>query len=451
MATTEELLRYDAEHIVHPLYAIGQNRGLMFKRAEGACIEDADGRTYLDFSAQLDCVNLGYGRRELVDAATKAMQETSFFTNFFGLSHQASVECAMALGELTPPGLDHFFFSAGGSESVEASLIFARRFWQNAGKPNKYKILSQYACYHGVTFAARSLTNMGAGGLDMGLVQKVPGFLHVPNYYCYRCMFGQTYPECGLRCVDFIADVIRREGPDNVAAFIAEPVMGAEGMVPPPPGYWEKIREVCTSLDVLLIADEVMTGFCRTGKTFAVEHWGVTPDLMTMAKGITSAYFPVGVLAIGDRVWEGMQGQVEEGHTYSAHPVGMAVAIAAMEIYRRDKIADHVAAVSAHLLERARNELLPLACVGDVSGLGFMGAIDIVADKETKRPFDPSVQVIDWIKAEALKQGLLMRGATIDEGIGDRVVWSPPLIVTVEQVDWALDVLKSILGELKPN
>jgi len=221
--------------------------------------------------------------------------------------------------------------------------------------------------------------------------------------------------------------------------------------VPPPPGYWEKIREVCTSLDVLLIADEVMTGFCRTGKTFAVEHWGVTPDLMTMAKGITSAYFPVGVLAIGDRVWEGMQGQVEEGHTYSAHPVGMAVAIAAMEIYRRDKIADHVAAVSAHLLERARNELLPLACVGDVSGLGFMGAIDIVADKETKRPFDPSVQVIDWIKAEALKQGLLMRGATIDEGIGDRVVWSPPLIVTVEQVDWALDVLKSILGELKPN
>ena len=270
MATTEELLRYDAEHIVHPLYAIGQNRGLMFKRAEGACIEDADGRTYLDFSAQLDCVNLGYGRRELVDTATKAMQETSFFTNFFALSHQASVECAMALGELTPPGLDHFFFSAGGSESVEASLIFARRFWQNAGKPNKYKILSQYACYHGVTFAARSLTNMGAGGLDMGLVQKVPGFLHVPNYYCYRCMFGQTYPECGLRCVDFIADVIRREGPDNVAAFIAEPVMGAEGMVPPPPGYWEKIREVCTSLDVLLIADEVMTGFCRTGKTFAV-------------------------------------------------------------------------------------------------------------------------------------------------------------------------------------
>jgi len=451
VGTTERLLRWDADHIVHSLYPIGQNLGVMFKRGQGSYVEDCDGRRYLDFSSQLDCVNLGYGRKELADAAAKAMEEMSFFTNFFGLSNQVSVECAMALAELTPPGLDHFFFSAGGSESVEAAVMFARRFWQNNGKPNKYKMLSQYGCYHGATFAARSLTNMGAGGLDMGLVQRVPGFVHVPNYYCYRCMLGHTYPECGLRCVDLLAEVIEHEGAGNVAAFIAEPVMGAEGMVPPPPGYWRKVREVCTSLDVLLIADEVMTGFCRTGKMFAVEHWDVVPDLMTMAKGITSAYFPVGVLAIGDRVWEGMQGQVEEGHTYSGHPVGMAVALATMEIYKREKTAEHVTAVGEHILKRLQAEISDLPCVGCISGLGFMGGIDVVADKETKRAFDPALRVMDRIKAQALEKGLLMRVATIDQGIGDRAVWSPPLVLSMGEADIAIDILKSILADLKPG
>jgi len=450
MRTTKELLRWDAEHIVHSLYPIGQNQGVMFKRAEGAYLEDCDGRRYLDFSSQLDCVNLGYGRTELVEAAAKAMKEFSFLTNFFGLSNEVLVEAAMALAEVTPPGLDHYFFSGGGSESVEAAIVFARRYWQNTGKPSKYKILSLYGCYHGATFAARSLTNMGAGGLDMGLVQKLPGFLHVPNYYCYRCMLGREYPGCGLACADFIVDVIRHEGPDNVAAFIAEPVMGAEGMVPPPPGYWEKIREVCSSLDVLLIADEVMTGFCRTGRMFAVEHWGVTPDLMTMAKGITSAYFPVGALAFSDRIFEGMRGHVEEGHTYSGHPVGMAVALAALDIYKREKTAEHVARVGEYLMERLRTELSPLPCVGDISGLGFMGAIDIVADKETKRPFDPSFRVMERIKTRALAKGLLMRVATIDQGIGDRAVWSPPLILTRKEVDCAVDILKSVLADLEP-
>lgn len=449
MATTEELLKWDAEHLVHSLFPIGQNRGVMFKRAEGATLEDFEGRKYIDFSSQLDCVNLGYGRQELVEAAAQTMQETSFLTTFFGLSNRASIECGMKLAELTPPGLDHFFFSGGGSESNESAFMIARRYWQNSGKPTKYKIISQYGCYHGATFAARSCTNMGRGGLDMGLVQALPGFLHVPPYYCYRCMLGQHYPECGIKCVDFIADVIEREGADNVAAFIAEPVIGAAGMVPPAPEYWPKIRRVCDEHDVLLIADEVMSGFFRTGKAFAVDHWGVRPDLMTMAKGLTSAYFPAGVLAFNERVYEGMKGQVEEGHTYSGHPVGMAIAVKAMEIYQRDGIADHVTAVSTHLFDRLRAEFAPLPCVGDISGLGFMGAIEIVADKESKATFARSLNVMERIKAQALEEGLFMRVAVIEEGIGDRAVWSPPLVLTIEEVDRALDILKPILADLK--
>lgn len=284
----------------------------------------------------------------------------------------------------------------------------------------------------------------------MGLMQTLPGFLHAPHFHCYRCMLGLRYPECGVKCVDFIADMIEREGRDNVAAFIAEPVIGAPGMVPPPPEYWPKLRAVCTAHDVLLIADEVMTGFYRTGKAFACEHWNVTPDLMTMAKGITSAYFPVGVLAFNERVYEGMKGQVEEGHTYSGHPVGMAIAVKAMEIYRQEKIGEHVIALGMHLLDRLREEVLPLPHVGDVSGLGFMGGIEIVADKETRQPFERSLGVIGRIKAQALNRGLFMRSAVIEEGMGDRVVWSPPLTMTREELDRAVDILKGILTELEP-
>lgn len=450
MSANEELLRWDAEHIVHSLYPIGRNRELMIERAEGVTLEDHQGKKYLDFSSQLDCVNLGYGRSELVAVAEKAMRETSFLTTFFGLSNRASIECAKALCELTPPGLDHFFFSAGGSESNEAAFMMARRYWQSVGRPTKHKIISQYGCYHGATFAARSCTNMGRGSLDMGLMQTLPGFLHAPHFHCYRCMLGLRYPECGVKCVDFIADMIEREGRDNVAAFIAEPVIGAPGMVPPPPEYWPKLRAVCTAHDVLLIADEVMTGFYRTGKAFACEHWNVTPDLMTMAKGITSAYFPVGVLAFNERVYEGMKGQVEEGHTYSGHPVGMAIAVKAMEIYRQEKIGEHVIALGMHLLDRLREEVLPLPHVGDVSGLGFMGGIEIVADKETRQPFERSLGVVGRIKAQALNRGLFMRSAVIEEGMGDRVVWSPPLTMTREELDRAVDILKGILTELEP-
>jgi len=264
-------------------------------------------------------------------------------------------------------------------------------------------------------------------------------------------MFGEEYPQCGIQCARYLAKVIEGEGQETVAAFIAEPVIGAAGMVPPPPEYWPMVREICTKYDVLLIADEVLTGFCRTGKMFAIEHWGIKPDMMTLGKGISSAYFPMGAVVYNEKVYEGLEGTALSGFTYSGHPVGCALATKAMEIYVRDKIADNVANVGKHLLDRLNAEFRPLPCVGDVSGLGLMGGMEIVADKATKRWFDPALQVVEGITSRALEKGLFLRGVTISRNISDRVVWSPPLIITKEEVDRGLDILKPIIAELKPG
>ena len=391
MTATKELLKWDADHLVHSLFPIGQNNGKIFEKAEGVTLQDTEGKEYLDFGAQLACVNLGYGQRDLVAAAAEQMQKLSYTTTFFGFSNRPSIECGMKLADLTPRGLECFFFTAGGSESVELAFILARVYWQNKGIRSKYKIISLYDSYHGMTFGARSCTGLGKGTLEAGLVQRMPGFIHIPPFYCYRCMFGKEYPQCGIQCAKFLAEVIEKEGAETVAAFIAEPVMGATGMIPPPPEYWPMVRDICTKYDVLLIADEIITGFCRTGKMFAVEHWGIKPDFMTLAKGITSSYFPVGAVVLSNQIYEGLKGTIDAGYTYSGHPVGLALATKAMEIYVRDKIADHVAKVGRHIIDRVREEFLPLPCVGDVTGLGFMGGIEIVADKDTKIVFDLSL------------------------------------------------------------
>jgi len=451
MTTTKELLKWDEEHLVHSLFPIGQNYGLIFEKGKGVILQDTKGKEYIDFCAHLACVNLGYSQSELVAAAAEQMQKLPYSATFFGHSNVPSIECGKKLAELTPEGLDHFFFTAGGSESVETAFVLARLYWQNRGMGGKHKIISLYDSYHGMTTAARSCTGLGKGHLEGGIVQRVPGFIHIPPYYCYRCMFGKEYPQCSIQCAKFLAEVIEKEGAETVAVFIAEPAMGAGGMVPPPPEYWPMVREICTKYDVLLIADEVITGFCRTGKMFAVEHWGIKPDIMTLAKGITSAYFPVGAVVFSDQVHEGLKGSIDIGYTYGGHPVGLAVALKAMEIYVRDKIADHVAKASKHLIDRLKNEFLPLPCVGDVTGLGFMGGMEIVADKATKRVFDPALNIMDKIKDKALEKGLFLRTGSISSATGDRVEWSSPLVITVEEVDRALDILKPIIADIKPS
>jgi len=385
-AKTGELLKWDCEHLIHSMSPLGSTRGVVFDTAEGIILRDTEGKEYIDSCSQLVNVNIGHGRKEVIEAIVEQLGKLQYTTTYYGFTNTAAVLCAKKLAEITPPGLKHFFFTSGGSESVETAFKIARNYW-HAKKPEKHKIISLYNCFHGVSFGTLSATNLGMGRLWKSFGPLVPGFLHIPSYYCYRCAFGMEYPGCRITCAEFLAETIENEGRDSVAAFIAEPVQGSVGMIDPPPEYWPKVRKICSEMGVLLIADEVMSGFGRTGKLFAVENWGVIPDIMTMAKGITSGYIPFGAVAIADEIYREMQSRKTpffHGFTYSGHPVGAAAAIKDMEIIVDEKLADNAARMGQYALGRLKEEFLPLPGVGTVNGLGLMIGIEYVEIKETK-------------------------------------------------------------------
>jgi len=444
---TEELLNWDREHIVHGRWPIGENNGIVTEKSHGIYFQDTEGKEYIDGASQLLCVNLGYGQTEIISAINAELAKTQYAMLFHGFSNAAIVECGRKLAEIVPQGLDHFSFTAGGSESTDSAIKLARFYWHTKGS-SKYKVISLYDSYHGITSAALTATGSGKGAYEKGLGSQMPGFIHMPSFYCYRCMFGLEYPGCGIRCARFVADVIEKEGPENIAAFMAEPVLGVGGMIAPPPEYWPIIREICTKYDILLIADEVMTGFGRTGKIFAIENWGITPDIMAMAKGITSAYLPFGAVAFSTDIWEMIQGRNFVAFTYSGHPVCAAAATKAMEIYLRDKVAENAASVGKYVLDRLKREFEPLPHVGGANGLGLMLGIEIVADKITKQPFDPALKVMQRIQEQALEKGLFVRVAGISGTPSDRVVFAPHLTVTTEEADKALDILYGVIADI---
>lgn len=447
---TQKLLKLDKEHIVHGRFPIGESPVMVIDKAYGIYFEDTEGKKYIDGGSQLVCVNLGYGRKEIADAIKEQMQKLEYSTLFYGFSNRPSIECAEKLARLTPDGLDHFYFTTGGSESIEISFRLARLYWQNKGT-NKHKIISKYDSYHGITSGAISATALGKSLFHKGAGALSTGFLRIPSCNCYHCMFNKEYPECNIHCAQFLAEVIEKEGPETVAAFIAEPVQGTAGMIAPPPEYWPMVRKICTDYDILLIADEVMTGFGRTGKMFALEHWKISPDIMTLAKGITSAYLPFGAVAFNDKVFKGVKGSSLASFTYSGHPVCAAAAVKTMEIYIREKVTENAAAMGKYMRERLDAEFKVLPCVGHIDGLGLMLGIEIVADKPTKRAFDPALQVIPRISKEAMEAGLFFRTTTTDTCPGDRICFGPPLIITKDEIDKALDILLPILRKIKPS
>lgn len=443
-AKTGELLKWDCEHLIHSMSPLGSTRGIVFDTADGIILRDTEGKEYIDSCSQLVNVNIGHGRKEVIEAIVEQLGKVQYTTTYYGFTNTAAVLCAKKLAEITPPGLKHFFFTSGGSESVETAFKIARNYW-HAKKPEKHKIISLYNCFHGVSFGTLSATNLGMGRLGKSFGPLVPGFLHIPSYYCYRCAFGMEYPGCRITCAEFLAETIENEGRDSVAAFIAEPVQGSVGMIDPPPEYWPKVRKICSEMGVLLIADEVMSGFGRTGKLFAVENWGVIPDIMTMAKGITSGYIPFGAVAIADEVYREMQSRKTpffHGFTYSGHPVGAAAAIKDMEIIVDEKLADNAARMGQYVLGRLKEEFLPLPGVGTVNGLGLMIGIEYVEDKETKSIPKNVLEISGKIQERALQEGLFLRV------YGNRVTLSPPLIINKEQVDKILTILKPILADL---
>ena len=446
---TEELLKWDREHIVHSRYSIGGNIGIVIDKAHGIYFQDTDGKDYIDGASQLLCVNLGYGQKEIVDAAYKEMERLQFSMLFHGFSNVASIECGRKLGELVPEGLDHFNFASGGSESIGVAIRLARLYWRSKDRASKAKVISLYDSYHGTGHGGLTANGSGRGFYEKDGGPVAGGYIRIPSYYCYRCAFGLKYDTCNLQCARFLAEVIEKEGADGVAAFIAEPELGVGGMIAPPPEYWPLIRSICTKYNILLITDEVMTGFGRTGKMFAVEHWGIKPDIMVIAKGLTSAYLPLGAVAFSDDIWKEVKGKNLVSYTYAGHPVCAAAAVKAMEIYVREKVVENAASVGRYALDRLKQDFEPLACVGEVDGLGLMLGIEIVADKDTKATFDPNLHIMQQLQEKALEKGMFIRTAEITSGPGDRVCFAPPLVITKEEVDKALDILYDILADLK--
>lgn len=443
---TQELLRADAEKVVHGMGVVGQNKGIVMEKAHGIYLVDTEGKEYIDLSSQLICVNLGHGRQEITDAVTGAMKEMDFVTTFFGMTNPYIIEVSEKLSRLTPGDLNHFHYTSGGAEAVDSAVKLARYYWSRKGLAGKYKIISLYASYHGSAGISTNVTGMGRGLNQNPYGPVAPGFVHVAPPYSYRCMFGEV-DDCCQATLDYLEAVIQAEGPESIAAFIAESIMGAAGVIEPPPGWWPKVAELCRKYDILLIVDEIMSGFARTGKMFACEHWGVQGDMMTMAKGIVNSALPFAAVALSDRVYDVLKNaNLSHGFTYSGHPLAAAASSAALDIYVRDKVAENAAAVGNHIKQRLEAEFVPLPCVAYADGRGVFQALELVSNKETKEPIDTPTKEKLW--QDLFEAGIFTR---VIGWRGNRMFICPPCTITIEEADRALDTIKPLVAALPPK
>ena len=442
---TQELLQADAEKVVHGMYVVGKNRGIVMEKAHGIYLVDTEGKEYIDLSSQLICVNLGHRRQEIIDAVTKAMNEIDYVTTFFGITNPYLIEVSQKLAKLTPGDLNHFHYTSGGSEAIDSAVKIARFYWSRKGFAGKYKIISLYASYHGSAGVSTNVTGLGRGANQNPFGPVSPGFVHVAPPYSYRCMFGDV-PDCGEATANYLEAVIQAEGPESIAAFIAEPIMGAAGMIVPPDNWWPRVAEICKKYDILLVVDEVMSGFARAGKMFACEHWNVKGDLMTMAKGIVNSAIPFGAVALSDKVYDVLKdGNLAHGFTYSGHPLAAAASCAALDLYIRDNVVENAAKVGAHIKQRLEAEFVPLPCVAYADGRGMFQAIELVKDKKTKEPIDQAMK--DKLWQDFFDAGIFTR---VMGWLGNRIFICPPCTMTMAEADKFLDLMKPVIAGLKP-
>lgn len=415
-------------------------------RAEGIYLYYDDGSKAIDASGGPICVGIGHGREEVARAAAEQMKQISY-----GFEVPIVGELLRRIREFTPGDLNRTYICSGGSEAVEAAIRFTRHYFVETGRPSRYKIIARWTSYHGNTLGAASLS----GGIPRRIKFNpllIP-FPHIDACYCYRCPFNLTYPDCHVLCAEKLEEAILREGPDTVAAFIAEPIVGATaGCLVPPDDYFPRIREICDRYGVLLIADEVMTGFGRTGKNFCMEHWNVLPDLMTTAKGMTSGYAPMGGVIVRDALMAPAEPRVRDFgniHTYSYHPVSAAVACAVIDILVREKLVERSAEMG-RLLHARLAPLRSHRIVGDVRGLGLFAGIELVRDPGSGEPFPAELKAAEAVLAACRRRGVaLYSGAGMVDGVrGDHVMVAPPFIVTEAEIDTIVGVIAEALDEV---
>lgn len=435
----------DRAHLLHPftehtgLHAAGTR---VMRHARGVYVWDSDGRRFIDSMSGLWCVNVGYARRELADAAHRQMSELAYYNSFFNTANVPAIELSARLSQLAPAGLDHVFFATSGSEANETNLKIVRYYWNIRGRPTKKLILAQDYAYHGVTLATASisgLTDMHPQA-DLPLSDLV---VRVPAPYWYR-HGGDLSPAAHGEAV--AAEVERRileVGPENIGAFIGEPVYGAGGVMVPPETYWPAINRICRKYEILLIADEVVCGFGRTGRWFGSQTFGIEPDLMTVAKGLSSGYLPISASIVHGRIAAALVEHGQEwvhGFTYSAHPTACAVALENLAIIEREDLVERVASDIGPYFQQCLGSLRDHPFVGETRGVGLIAGVELVADKAARRPFDPALKVGPRCRAHCLENGLIMRAAR------DSMMAAPPLIITRAEVDEIVDKLGKALA-----
>ena len=424
---------------------------LHIERAEGAYLYTKDGRKILDAGSGAVVINVGQGREELAQIAADTIRKLNYIVPVWVSDEREKL--VKRLAGWTPPGLNRFFFTSGGSEAVEMAIKFAMLYQKVKGKPSKKKIISRQFSYHGNTL----------GALSAGSSLRRADYEHVlfdwpkiPPSFCYRCPWGKTYPSCDIDCAGALEEEIRKQGADNIAAFMAEPMMGAAGgAVPPVKEYWPKLREICDRNDILLIADEVMTGFGRTGWRFAVDHWKVKPDILIGGKGLTGGYMPMGMIAVDENVVEVCEQANRDFmfFTYSCHPLACAMGDGVLAIMEREQLVERAEKVGARLGAQLKEELSGHPMVGDIRGAGFFWGVELVRDREKRTPYAPELKTANKVLGAAVKRGLFVYPSTGMAGPagGDAIMITPPFIVNDNDIDFIVNTARAALDDVKPN
>jgi putrescine aminotransferase len=431
---TAELQQKDAAHHLHPFTDtadLNAKGARVISRAEGVYLWDTEGNKMLDGMAGLWCVNVGYGRQEIIDAATRQMQQLPYYNTFFQTSHPPVIALAEKLAQLAPDHINHVFFAGSGSEANDTVVRMVRHYWASQGKPDKKVIISRKNGYHGSTMAGASLGGMSFMHAQGGL--PIPDITHIDQPHWYKEGGDMSPEEFGLARARALEEEIDRLGEDKVAAFIAEPIQGAGGVVIPPETYWPEIQRICDEREILLIADEVICGFGRTGQWFGSQTYNIKPDLMPIAKGLSSGYLPIGGVLVSDRVAEGFiadGGEFAHGYTYSGHPVACAAALTNLEIMEQENIVSDVANRAAPYLAEKWGQLGDHPLIGQARSKGLVGAIELTPDKAARAPFAAEAGTAGLICREhCFANGLVMRH------VGDTMIISPPLVITNGEID----------------
>jgi len=441
--TTREWQQADSAHFLHPFTdfaALAKKGSRIITKADNIYLQDSEGHKILDAMSGLWCVNVGYGQQALVDAATRQMKELPFYNAFFQTATPPAIELAELLAQVTPPQFQHVFFTGSGSEGNDTVVRMVRRYWDVLGQPERQVIISRKNGYHGSTMAGASLGGMSGMHAQGGL--PIPNIVHIDQPYWYQNGQGMSREEFGKVAASWLEAKILEVGPEKVAAFIGEPVQGAGGVIVPPETYWPEIQRICDQYGILLVSDEVICGFGRTGRWFGCETMGTKPDLMTIAKGITSGYIPLGGVMVGNRVAKVLieqGGEFEHGFTYSGHPVAAAVAVANIKLIQQLGLVERVHNDTGPYLAEQFASLREHPLVGETQTCGLMGAVMLVKDKAKAQPFDGELGVGMLCRGHCFGNGLIMRA------VGDRMIIAPPLVMTRAQIDEMMALIRRCL------